>query len=369
MRDDCQRLPQPTSRLPLASRPERARGFALATLFALLVTGNTAAAAARAADKDEPEPACAASFSNTAAISRLADVMAHGRFVTYEPTSLKVTDGHSTEVDPASVRLDLKALRSRFDGLITYTPLHGADAIARIAASLGYRALVVGVWNPFDEVEVQAALAQARRYPKLVVGLSLGNEVVFASRHGLQELAAVIAAIRHEVPDLPLSTSEPFHIFDADTAKPLLGQLDFLLPIVHPVFQPWFRDAPDANAAQFVVNVVGNLGKRFCGPILVKEVGEPTAPAQKGYSEQRQAAFFSELQRVFPPQRMKAFAYFSAFDAPWRATDELAHPAAQSKPGGQPSQVQGPHVEEAHWGLYDEHRSPKRATLGILPLN
>jgi exo-beta-1,3-glucanase (GH17 family) len=283
--------------------------------------------------------------------------MAHGRFVTYEPTSLKVVDGHSTEVDPASVRLDLKALRPRFDGLITYTALHGADAIAGIAASLGYRALIVGVWDPFNEAEVQAALTQVRRYPKLIVGLSLGNEVTFAGRHGLQELVAVISGVRHEFPELPLSTSEPFHIFDADTAKPLLGQLDFLLPIVHPVFQPWFRAAPDANAAQFVVNVVGNLAKRFCGPILVKEVGEPTAPAEKGYSEQRQASFFSELQRQFPAQRMKAFAYFSAFDAAWRATDELAGPA-----------VPGQHTEEAHWGLYDEKRVPKPAAVGIPPL-
>ena len=327
---------------------------ALLTLLTLLVAGNTAVAAARAGDQDDPEPACAASFNNTAAISRLADVMAHGRFVTYEPTSLKVVDGHSTQVDPASVRLDLKALRSRFDGLITYTSLHGADAIPGIAASLGYRALIVGVWDPFDAAEVQAALAQARRYPRLIVGLSLGNEVIFASRHGLQELAVVISGIHHEVPELPLSTSEPFHIFDADTAKPLLGQVDFLLPIVHPVFQPWFHDAPDANAAQFVVNVVGNLAKRFCGPILVKEVGEPTAPAEKGYSEQRQAAFFSELQRQFPRQRMKAFAYFSAFDAAWRATDELAGP-----------KVPGQHIEEAHWGLYDGKRVPKPAAVGI----
>jgi len=338
-------------RLELTRRFERA---ALGALLALFVSGNAASAAVRASDKDEPEPVCAASFNNTAAISRLADVMAHGRFVTYEPTSLKVVDGHSTQIDPASARLDLIALRSRFDGLITYTAVHGADAIPGIAASLGYRALIVGVWDPFDGAQVQAALTQARRYPQLVVGLSLGNEVVFAGRHRLEELAAAISGIRHAVPDLPLSTSEPFHMFDADTAKPLLGQLDFLLPIVHPVFQPWFRDAPDANAAQFVVNVVGNLAKRFCGPILVKEVGEPTAPAEKGYTQKRQAAFFGELQRQFPRQRMKAFAYFSAFDAPWRATDELAGPA-----------VRGVHVEEAHWGLYDEKRAPKPAAMGI----
>jgi hypothetical protein len=39
---------------------------------------------------------------------------------------------------------------------------------------------------------------------------------------------------------------------------------------------------------------------------------------------------------------MRAFAYFAAFDAPWRVNDE---------PGHQP--------EEAHWGLYDELRRAK----------
>ncbi len=70
-------------------------------------------------------------------------------------------------------------------------------------------------------------------------------------------------------------------------------------PTVHPIFQPWFATASDENAAQFVVNVVSDLAASYCGPVLVKETGIPTAPVEKGFTEKRQASFYVELQRRF----------------------------------------------------------------------
>ncbi|HEY0339424.1 MAG TPA: hypothetical protein VGC34_01345, partial [Steroidobacteraceae bacterium] len=124
--------------------------------------------------------------------------------------------------------------------------------------------------------------------------------------------------------------------------------------------------ASDENAAQFVVNVVSDLAAGYCGPVLVKETGIPTEPVEKGFTEKRQASFYAELQHRFaaastapaasaaPGER--AFAYFSAFDAPWRVND--AGPA----PG------QHPAPEEAHWGLFDEKRRPKPVVASIPPL-
>jgi exo-beta-1,3-glucanase (GH17 family) len=94
-----------------------------------------------------------------------------------------------------------------------------------------------------------------------------------------------------------------------------------------------------------VVNVVAKLREVACGPVLVKETGVPTAPASLGYSPQRQTSFYEALQQRFKPGGQSAFAYFSAFDAPWRANDE--------------SPVPGEHPEEAHWGLFDAQRKPK----------
>jgi exo-beta-1,3-glucanase (GH17 family) len=301
------------------------------------------------------EPVCARHEAAAPAIARLRAALSHGRFIAYQPTSLALRDGHLTRADAATIRADLKVLRPRFDALLTYGAVNGAEAIPGIAAELGYRALVVGVWDPFDAGELAAALAAAGQYPKLVVGVSLGNELVLAKRATPQALQRQLRAVRARAPQVALSTSEPFHIYYQPGMAPLLGELDFLLANVHPVFQPWFRSAPDANAAAFVLGVVDELAQRYCGPILVKETGVPSAPAEAGYTAARQASFYRALRAAFAPTPNRAFAYFASFDAPWRVADMQASP--------------GVHPEEAHWGLYDERRRPKPVVLEIPPLS
>jgi exo-beta-1,3-glucanase (GH17 family) len=285
------------------------------------------------------------------AMTGLREALQHGRFVAYQPTSLTVVNGRVTAADAAGIRADLAVLRPYFDSLITYDAVHGAENIPAIAASLKFRALIIGVWNPLNDAEIEAAATAARTYPRLVVGVSLGNEVLFSRRADIAALDAALKRLHGQLPQLPLTTSEPFHIYYQEPLAPLLGELDFLLANVHPVFQPWFRDAPDEAAARFVVNVVDELARAYCGPILVKETGVPTAPASAGFSEARQAAFYLRLREEFAPTRERAFAYFSAFDAPWRVTDATGVP--------------GPHPEEAHWGLYDAARRPKAAARAL----
>jgi exo-beta-1,3-glucanase (GH17 family) len=319
------------------------------TLFLML-----ALASAVVSCRADAQAQCAHNAAAAPALARLQDALAHGRFVAYQPTSLSVVDGHVTDATPEGIRTDLTRLRPKFDSLITYDAIHGLQELAPIAGSLKFRALIIGIWNPFDPGEVQAALDAVRRFPKLVVGVSLGNEMVFSRRTDLAKLTAIVARVRSQAPQLPLSTTEPFHIYQTDAAAPLLGSVDFLMVNVHPVFQPWFRSAPDENAAQFVVNVTGQLAQRYCGPVLVKETGEPTAPAAEGFSTTRQASFYSQLRRLLPPDRRRAFAYFAAFDAPWRAQDATGVP--------------GPHPSEAYWGLLDSQRHPKAAMDQLPPL-
>jgi exo-beta-1,3-glucanase (GH17 family) len=304
-------------------------------------------------------PACQSHPAALTALERLRTALAHGRFVAYQPTSLKVVDGHVTPADPAGIRADLEVLRPKFDGLITYDATHGAESIATIAAELEFRALIIGVWNPASDGELAAAGEAAQRYPQLVLGVSLGNELLLSGRSDPAALAALLGRVRARLPATPLSTTEPFHIYHQPELLPLLGQLDFLLVNVHPVFQPWFRNAPDTTAAQFVANVLTELAPRACGPILVKETGIPTAPENEGFTQQRQASFYAQLRRQLPPAPARAFAYFAAFDAPWRAFDALAVPGAAPRV----------HPEEAHWGLYDAERRPKQAAreLATLP--
>ncbi|MBV8307773.1 MAG: hypothetical protein JO274_09870 [Gammaproteobacteria bacterium] len=326
------------------------RSAALAALLLLWPCAAPAAAAARAP--------CPADPAAQPAVMRLRAALAQGRFVTYQPTALHVTDGRFSDADPASIRADLQALRERFDALITYDAVHGAQEIPAIATELKFRALVIGVWDPTAETQLAAALDAARRFPQLVAGLSLGNEMLLTHRIDAVALRTLIAQVRRRAPAVPLSTSEPFHIYDEPAARALLHELDFLLLNVHPIFQPWFHDASDGTAAQFVVNVVAGLAPLACGPVLVKETGVPTAPPGEGFSEARQAGFYRELRRRFPPAPAQAFAYFTAFDAPWRAYDATGVPGTPAV-----------HPEEAHWGLYDEARRPKAAARELPPFS
>lgn len=311
-----------------------------------LVAALPAQAASVCAQRDEAAPA----------LERLQHAMAEGRFVAYQPTALKVWDGNPVAAGEESIRADLDALRPWFDGLVTYGAHSGAEKVPAIAAELGFRAVIVGVWDPSDETELAAALAAWETHPEIVVGLSLGNEVVFGQRGDWAALESAIAHVRTRAPGLPLSVTEPFAEFLTPAARPLLARLDFMAVNIHPVFEPWFSEAPPFNWADFVVQVSRRLAdEAFCGPILVKETGVPTGPAEKGFDEAKQAAFYGELQKVLPPSRARAFAFFSAFDAPWRVYDF--------------NPVPGEHPEEAHWGLFTETRAPKRVMDDLTPIS
>jgi len=296
-------------------------------------------------------PRCGRHAAAAPSLRLLEAAMAQGRFIAYQPTQIQVVAGRASRADAAGIRADLQVLRPRFDALITYGAGNGADQVADVAAQLGFRAVILGVWSIDDEAEIALALAAAARHPQLVVGLSLGNERVFAGVTDFPALAARIERLRQRAPQLALTTTEPFHLFAQDAAAPLLATADFLLVNVHPVFQPWFAGAPDADAARFVVNVMNDVVAQYCGPVLVKETGVPTAPAALGFTAARQAGFYRALRSQFPPTGRRAFAYFSAFDAPWRVND--AHPS----PGAQP--------QEGSWGLFDADRRPKPAARDV----
>lgn len=292
-------------------------------------------------------PACTTRDEAAPALSRLRDAMAEGRFVAYQPTELKVWGGNPVQASEVSIRADLEALRPWFDSLVTYGSHSGAELIPGIAKDLGYRAVVMGVWNPADDAEVENAIAAWKAHPDIVLGASLGNELVMSRRGTWDDYARAIGMFRALAPELPLTVTEPFATFldDAD-AHTVLAKLDFLAVNIHPVFEKWFADAPPFNWADFVKQVSSRLAaERFCGPVLIKETGVPTAPEAEGFTPEKQKQFYAELAEQMPPSRTLAFAYFSAFDAPWRVYDESA--------------VAGSHPEEAYWGLFTESRKPK----------
>src|SRR5262249_22492458 len=89
-----------------------------AVLFATAASAAPGVSAAGAAAS--PAPTCQPSSAALPAVKRLREALAHGRFVAYEPTSLRVVNGEVTSADPTSIRADLVVLRRSFDALVTY---------------------------------------------------------------------------------------------------------------------------------------------------------------------------------------------------------------------------------------------------------
>jgi exo-beta-1,3-glucanase (GH17 family) len=288
-------------------------------------------------------------------LAPLQAAMAHGRFVTYQPTQLKVVNGRISPAGEASIRADLAVLRPYFDCLITYGAQGGAERIADIAAELKFRAVVIGVWNFYDAAELAKALAAARRAPALVAGLSLGNEMILSKRAAWGDLEQALDTVHKQLPGVPLTVTETFADFlDQPDAKAVFAKMDFMLVNIHPIFESWFRHAGAANWADFVARAGALLARAFAGPILVKETGIPTGPSSLNYTQAMQHDFYRALEKRLPQTARLAFSYFSAFDAPWRLSDAIV--------GG------GLHPEEAHWGLFDANRAPKQVMHDFPPL-
>lgn len=299
-------------------------------------------------------PALARAKSPTPNLKLLQSAMAHGRFVTYQPTALQVIGGKLTNASVESIRADLRTLRPYFDSLITYGAQGGAEHIPALAAEQGFRAVVLGVWDFNDKTELVNALAAARSQP-IVAGLSLGNEMILAKRASWGDLENALDKLHAQLPSMPLTVTEPFAEFlDQADAKPTLARMDFMLVNIHPIFESWFHSAKPQNWAEFVVNASALLAKAYPGPILIKESGTPTAPPALNFTPAMQRDFYRALEKQFPPTATRAFSYFSAFDAPWRVNDVVV--------GG------GTHPEEAHWGLFEANRTPKPVMSGFPPL-
>lgn len=295
--------------------------------------------------------ACAAPASEP--VERVREALASVRFVAYTPRGFDPNAG-SAPIAAQAIRADLRVLRRWFDGLVTYSSARGLDAIPGLARELGFRAVVLGVWDPGSDAELGLAIAAARAQPKTVLALALGNEGLFFQRYDAAALAAAFARARREAPGVAVTTTEPFSSYlDPARAQALPAQ-DFLLPVVHPLDQPWFRGAPRETRVEFVHNVVRELEARARLPVLVKETGVPSGPASQGFSEADQAEFWSALAARLPATRAHAFVWFEAFDAPWK----IASVAAQT---GDLRET------EAHWGLFRADGAPKPALAALEP--
>ncbi len=278
--------------------------------------------------------------------SPLPDSIQHTRFITYTPRSFSIVYGKVVAATQNGIRADLKLLRPFFNGLITYAANNGLEAVPEIAHELGYRAVIMGIWDPLSEVEVQNVIAAAKRSPAMIAAVIVGNEGIYTKRYLRRDVEQAIQRIKKECPTLPVSTSEPFFLYFEKDYVDFFSSHDLLMPIVHPVFQKWFRPDTPTKGVEMVLQVTEKFKAAYNRPLLIKETGLPSGQEGHGFSPERQALFWAETIKRFPSSAGQSLACFEAFDAPW-------------KPVEMATTFPGDHANEAFWGFFTKDGKAK----------
>jgi exo-beta-1,3-glucanase (GH17 family) len=269
----------------------------------------------------------------------LPDVIQANRFITYTPRSFSIVGGKVVTATEIGIREDLKLLRPSFDGVITYSSTSGIEAVPMIAHDLGYRAVIMGIWDPTSEEEIQQVFSAVKKYPTLISAVIVGNEGIFTKRYLPEDVQQTVRRLKKTCPSLAATTSEPFFLYFKKEYNDFFSSHDLLMPNVHPVFEKWFSPNDPIKGVDMVLQVAAQLSDTYHKPLIIKETGMPSGQELHGFSVERQALFWAALFKRFPFSRNQSFACFEAFDAPW-------------KPAEMANTLPGEHANEAFWGFF-----------------
>jgi exo-beta-1,3-glucanase (GH17 family) len=245
----------------------------------------------------------------------------------------------------AELREDLRVLKAVFNGLVLYEVLPGlTDAILAAAQEKGFKAALLGIWDPISEEEISGTAQLIRKYyGKLALAVVIGNEGLIDNRYTIEDVQRAALRLKTMIPTdvvIPVSTSEPVGEYGW---KPLREFGEFLAPNIHPAIDQEGMD-PSAGAA-WVKERANALVSAAKKPVLVKETGLPNGGALS-YTPETQLLFWKaylqdgRLIRVNAVDTWISFAAaFEAFDTPWKAEKT-----------GMPI--------EGHWGFLDIKRKP-----------
>ncbi len=263
--------------------------------------------------------------------------------VAYTPSALDPRNpDNQAALKTSSIRADLEALRPAFDGLVLYG-YHEATTprIMATAKRLGFKAVILGVWQPKSAAELDGVADLANRHhADVAVGVIVGNEGLTFGRYEPEDLTIAAERLRAALPqDVPITTTEPLH---KSRSPEVLAFGDFMLPNIHPVFDA--SDLSAEKAAAWTRRQAADLARRSGKPVVVKETGFPHA-GKPAYTPASQRAFWETyvapglVEAAGPRWWMSYAVAFEAFDLPWK------------------SEASGLPIEKS-WGLLSTDRTP-----------
>ena len=249
--------------------------------------------------------------------------------------------GHAA--NPDSLRADLQVLRDwNFEGILTYGSSDQLDSIPRIAESLGFEGMIMGVWIGLDTLqnnnEIQNAIAESN----YVDAYCVGNEVLLRGDQDTNYLWEAMLTVQNST-GKPVTTADGVGLYLGEYGlaiqKWLFTHGDWIFPITNPtnhdVKKPdsgfiWVKEKFDTLSLLRDTLAAGKT-------LILKECGWPTNSNNSSdttwANEENQKQYFNLLDVSYLD-----FFYFEAYDQFWKT---YASP-------------------EPYWGLFDLHRIPKQ---------
>ncbi len=247
----------------------------------------------------------------------------------------------------AQIDADLAMLRSTVRAVRTYASTEGLEEVPRLAVRHKLK-VTAGAWIDQREqnnaLEINNLVTNVRRY-KNVERVIVGNEAILRGDVTVAEMRRYLRQVRRQI-NVPVSTAEPWHVWMKH--KELARDVDYIA--IHVL--PYWERVPAEQAVAWVAERYREVQAAFPGkPVLLAEVGWPSAGAKVGFSKPGPVAQARFVREFLNLARKEHYDYFimEAFDQPWKRVSEGA--------------------AGAYWGIYDVERMPKYSMTGPLIKN
>src|SRR5690242_15409975 len=182
--------------------------------------------------------------------------------------------GHSVaDGDAEKIRADMKKLSTVTRAVRLYSSTGGVELVPPIAAEFGLK-VMVGAWidknTDRNEREIDAAIQLARRNSN-VIGVVVGNEVIYRGEQKIDDLIEMIKRVKKSV-NVPVTTGEIWNIW-RDYPQ-LAYSVDFIAAHV----LPYWENFTDKQAVDHAIAMFQLLRDQFPGKrIVIAEFGWPSA--------------------------------------------------------------------------------------------
>ena len=248
-------------------------------------------------------------------------------------------------ISPERIDADLRALSQRFDCVRTYSQGQGLSAVPGIAERYGMKVLL-GIWLGGDAKanaqQVELGIATANKYPQVLRGVIVGNEVLLRGDLSSAQLAGYLRQVRAAV-HVPVTYADVWEFWLRHPE--LAGSVDYLTIHILPYWED--QPVPPERAVQHVAAVYAQVQQAFPGRrVMIGETGWPSAgrPRQTASaSVVNEARYLREFLRYAATVHMP-YNVIEAFDQPWKRAQE-------GTVGG-------------YWGIFDVQARPKFAMQG-----